>query len=234
METWVYIIAVLALAAATIAYVMATPGMKEAVTLRPHGHHAGAPAPHVETAEPRHQLDGAPAAAAVPAVAQTVAETSGPVADAADEPEIAFEQIASDQVDAEIVLDEPDVPQPDLAPVAAEPLGADASNDLGQVEHMNREDERAAAEDAALASPVAAVFGEAPEQVWDGPFGPGSADAADDGSGPRGWTVKAARSARVYLTADLPVFEQARANVWFVNEQRAIDAGFTKWTPPAS
>ena len=70
------------------------------------------------------------------------------------------------------------------------------------------------------------------EQVWDGPFGPGSAEAGPNGEGPRGWTVKAARQTKVYLTEDIPVYAAAKANVWFVDEQRAIDAGFRRWDMP--
>ena len=70
------------------------------------------------------------------------------------------------------------------------------------------------------------------EQIWDGPFGPGSAEAGEDGEGPLGWTVKAARQTKVYLTPEDPVYTQARANVWFVDEQRAIDAGFRRWDVP--
>lgn len=70
------------------------------------------------------------------------------------------------------------------------------------------------------------------EQVWDGPFGPGSAEAGPNGEGPRGWTIKGARQTKVYLTPDIPVFNSAKANVWFVDEQRAIDAGFHRWDAP--
>lgn len=70
------------------------------------------------------------------------------------------------------------------------------------------------------------------EQVWDGPFGPGSAEAGPHGEGPRGWTIKGARQTKVYLTPDIPVFNSAKANVWFVDEQRAIDAGFHRWDAP--
>lgn len=72
------------------------------------------------------------------------------------------------------------------------------------------------------------------EQVWDGPFGPGSAEAGPEGEGPRGWTVKAARQTKVYLTPDVPVYAAARANVWFVDEERARDAGFKRWEAPRS
>ncbi|WP_147675045.1 sunset domain-containing protein [Nigerium massiliense] len=67
---------------------------------------------------------------------------------------------------------------------------------------------------------------------WDGPFGPGSADAGPDGSGPEGWTVKGAKTTKVYLTPDIPVYDQAKANVWFIDEARAQDAGFRRWDLP--
>lgn len=68
--------------------------------------------------------------------------------------------------------------------------------------------------------------------MWDGPLGPGSAEADEDGSGPAGWTVKAARQTMVYLTPDIPVYEQAKANVWFIDEDRAQSAGFRRWDRP--
>lgn len=85
-----------------------------------------------------------------------------------------------------------------------------------------------------VADYLASIEGEEEvEQVWDGPFGPGSAEAGSNGEGPRGWTVKAARQTKVYLTPDIAVYEAARANVWFVDEQRAIDAGFRRWDMPS-
>lgn len=118
-------------------------------------------------------------------------------------------------------------------------------SDLGEVEHASSVEERAglgdaphgAGESSGSAEPVPLAAGQAEdevEQVWDGPFGPGSADAGPHGSGPRGWTVKAAKQAKIYITPDLPVYDKATANLWFIDEQRALDAGFTRWTPPSA
>jgi len=131
---------------------------------------------------------------------------------------------------------------------------AESARALGDLEHGSSVEERSHLGDAAhgggedtahQAEPVPYVPADynpdwqaeaeaAPEveQVWDGPFGPGSAEANADGSGPRGWTVKAAQQTKVYLTPDIPVYSAAKANVWFVDEQRAIDAGFRRWDMP--
>lgn len=65
--------------------------------------------------------------------------------------------------------------------------------------------------------------------VTDAPYGPGSARAGDDGSGPSGWPVKGNEDSKLYHTPDSPSYEQTRAEVWFKDEEAAAQAGFSPW-----
>ena len=62
-----------------------------------------------------------------------------------------------------------------------------------------------------------------------GPYGTGSAMAGSGGAGPQGWTVKADERAMRYHTADSPSYGPTIAEIWFVNEETAAKAGFTRW-----
>ncbi len=62
-----------------------------------------------------------------------------------------------------------------------------------------------------------------------GPYGPGSAPPAEDGSAPEGWAVKGEEDSQRYHTEDSPHYEQTRAEVWFESESAARSAGFTRW-----
>lgn len=121
---------------------------------------------------------------------------------------------------------------------AGEPAPEESVEVPEAVEPASAEPEPAPAEPEPEPEPAPAEPEPEPEPtgpvatVWDGPFGPGSADANPDGSGPEGWTVKGAKQTKVYLTPDIPVFEQAHANVWFIDEERAQDAGFRRWDVP--
>lgn len=231
MDPMVLLIVVLLLAVAIIAFVMVTPGMREATAKGGHDEHhsEAAPAPKAEAEEsPRVAAAAAPAVEAAPKASAPAVEpeASEPVP---DEDLVEVEQIPAVIEPEPIIsgsvaatLDEPTVAtEPDEVAVVDEP---GYEPDLPQLSE-------AVADTAGTITPAAV---EVVEQIWDGPFGPGSADANEDGSGPRGWEVKAAKQAKVYLTPDLPVYDQAKANLWFVDEQRAIDAGFVRWAPPAS
>lgn len=61
------------------------------------------------------------------------------------------------------------------------------------------------------------------------PYGPGSARARPDGSGPAGWFVKGRSDTRIYYTPDDPVFDQIVAHVWFNDTESAARAFFTPW-----
>lgn len=61
-----------------------------------------------------------------------------------------------------------------------------------------------------------------------GPYGPGSAMPAEDGSAPAGWAVKGEQESETYHTEDSPHYERAVADVWFESENAARAAGFTR------
>ncbi len=70
----------------------------------------------------------------------------------------------------------------------------------------------------------------APEgSAEEGPYGPGSAAPAEDGSGPEGWTVKGNAKSMLYHTEDSPYFGRTNADVWFRDEEAAKAAGFRRW-----
>jgi len=62
-----------------------------------------------------------------------------------------------------------------------------------------------------------------------GPYGPGSAPPAEDGSAPEGWAVKGEQGSETYHTEDSPHYEQTRPEVWFESENAARAAGFERW-----
>lgn len=61
------------------------------------------------------------------------------------------------------------------------------------------------------------------------PYGPGSARADADGSGPEGWVVKGRSDTRLYYTPEDPSYDPVIAQVWFENEEVAARAFFTPW-----
>jgi hypothetical protein len=62
-----------------------------------------------------------------------------------------------------------------------------------------------------------------------GPYGRGSAKPTADGSGPAGWTVKGNEDSMLYHTPASPSYRQTIAEVWFKDEESAVQAGFTPW-----
>ncbi|MCV7146900.1 hypothetical protein [Mycobacterium riyadhense] len=65
------------------------------------------------------------------------------------------------------------------------------------------------------------------------PYGPGSARAEADGSGPDGWLVKGRSDTRLYYTPDDPGYDPIVAQVWFEDEECAARAFFTPWRKSA-
>ncbi|WP_186272947.1 hypothetical protein [Mycobacterium kubicae] len=65
------------------------------------------------------------------------------------------------------------------------------------------------------------------------PYGPGSARAEADGSGPPGWLVKGRSDTRLYYTPDDSTYERVIAQVWFTDEDSAARAFFTPWSKSA-
>ncbi|KAA1250062.1 hypothetical protein F0Q45_11760 [Mycobacterium simiae] len=65
------------------------------------------------------------------------------------------------------------------------------------------------------------------------PYGPGSARADTDGSGPEGWLIKGRTDTRLYYTPDDPSYDATDAQVWFQDEAAAARAFFTAWSKSA-
>ena len=61
------------------------------------------------------------------------------------------------------------------------------------------------------------------------PYGPGSANAGPDGAGPPGWLVKGRMDTKLYYTPDDPPYDAGVAQVWFIDEESAKRARFTRW-----
>jgi uncharacterized membrane protein ArfC len=61
------------------------------------------------------------------------------------------------------------------------------------------------------------------------PYGPGSARAGAEGSGPTGWLVKGRSDTRLYYTRDDAAYDRVVAQVWFKDEESAMRASFTPW-----
>lgn len=62
-----------------------------------------------------------------------------------------------------------------------------------------------------------------------GPYGVGSAKPGPGGTGPQGWTVKGNEDSMLYHTPDSPSYEETIAEMWFVDEETAVKAGFEPW-----
>ena len=65
--------------------------------------------------------------------------------------------------------------------------------------------------------------------VHTGRFGVGTADPAEDGSGPEGWDIKGNADSMLFHTTDSPYHGRTKADVWFDSEDSARAAGFTRW-----
>ena len=61
------------------------------------------------------------------------------------------------------------------------------------------------------------------------PYGPGSARAGAEGSGPTGWLVKGRSDTRLYYTHDDAAYDRVVAQVWFKDEESAMRASFIPW-----
>lgn len=122
-------------------------------------------------------------------------------------------------------------PEPVLAVADGVPNDAEAAV-VGAVESpsvaMIDADADAQAEADAEAEAEADGDGDGDAGVW-GRFGPGTADAAADGSGPEGWTIKGNANSMLFHTSDSPWYGRTIAEVWFDSEASAKAAGFKHW-----
>lgn len=62
--------------------------------------------------------------------------------------------------------------------------------------------------------------------VPDGTYGPGSADPAEDGSGPDGYNIKGNANSMLYHTTESVFYEVTKPEAWFRTEDDAKRAGF--------
>lgn len=100
----------------------------------------------------------------------------------------------------------------------------------GQPEAGSAASDTAAAQDAGDFGYDEAHFGAASSGGFaPGPYGPGSAVPAEDGSGPAGWTIKGNAGSMLFHTPDSPSYEHTTAEVWFESEEAARAAGFAHW-----
>ncbi len=95
--------------------------------------------------------------------------------------------------------------------------GGSAADDEPAVENGSAADDEPAVENGSAADDEPAT-----------PFGPGSAAAGPDGSGPDGFTIKGNADSMLYHLPDGRWYEATVAEVWFDSEESARAAGFTK------
>lgn len=153
----------------------------------------------------------------VEASAETIERmTGGGETEVTDPDDVTPEQVESLADDAEEAAPEsPDEADPSSLPAQESVEGA--RDEAG----TQATEEEAQSEEAAGTDPEAGVE--------EGPYGPGSAAAADDGSGPEGWTIKGNADSMLYHTEDSPYFSRTKAEVWFRDEESAAAAGFERW-----
>lgn len=90
-------------------------------------------------------------------------------------------------------------------------------------------DSDAALAEAGASAGISATGEVVDEGVVTEPYGPGSAAAAADGSGPEGWTIKGNAESMLFHTEQSPGYARTRAQVWFQDEASAAAAGFHHW-----
>jgi hypothetical protein len=111
-------------------------------------------------------------------------------------------------------------------PAAAAPKAASAATVVAEVPAAAAE-ETGGALDAP--GPKRKPRGKKRKQLAPGPYGPGSAAANEDGSGPEGWTVKGNANSGLYHAPESPWYSRTKAEAWFESEAAAQAAGFAHW-----
>jgi uncharacterized membrane protein ArfC len=163
----------------------------------------------VEAAAAASVVSGGPSAVATPADEATAAGVDDALADASTVP---FEEPV-------VATRTSDEPVATAAGVGEEAAGTTAGG---------RDESVASAITGSLAAapaPELIVRSEDPDE----PFGPGSAPANADGSGPEGWTIKGNADSGLYHTPSSPAYKRTRAEAWFESEEAAQAAGFARW-----
>jgi hypothetical protein len=81
----------------------------------------------------------------------------------------------------------------------------------------------------AVAAAPAPTLSASPSHDEAHPFGPASAAAGADGSGPDGWTIKGNADSGLYHLPASPSWKRMHAEVGFETEEAAEAAGFKRW-----
>lgn len=63
----------------------------------------------------------------------------------------------------------------------------------------------------------------------DEPYGLGSTRVTPGSAPPAGYTVKGNEESMLYHTPESPSFHQSEGEIWFVDEDSALRAGFRSW-----
>lgn len=63
----------------------------------------------------------------------------------------------------------------------------------------------------------------------DEPYGAGSTRVPSGADAPAGYTIKGHEDSMLYHTPDSPSFQKSDAEIWFVDEDSALRAGFRPW-----
>lgn len=191
------------------------------------------------TTEPAEKADAADAAqekTETVAEAQADTETVAVTGEAADEP-------VTEKTEKTEKADETGAADAEPEPVVAAEQAA-GPEQAGDAETVVASEEAAAevfaaAESAAKAAPEPAdpalsTLDEgaitAELQAAGGPYGPGSAKPAADGTAPSAeFAVKGKESSKLFHTEKSPYFGRTKADVWFKSEADAESAGFQAW-----
>lgn len=157
-------------------------------------------------------------------------------AEAKDQYETAREEVEveADEVTVDVMADEDSAPE-------ATPETIEAVTDAGGQVEKPVEAETTEPEDVDDVTPEEVeeladeAQDDAPEgadldsETQPGPYGVGSAQAGDDGSGPEGWEIKGNANSMLFHTTASPYYGRTKAEVWFQDEASAEAAGFQRW-----
>lgn len=205
-----------------------------------------------ELAEQAQQAETEPGSAVVEAVAparkprKRATPKPTEVVDEATSEQAEAERLEAERLAAEKAARNRARAQRAAATRAARKLAAQAETERLETERAEAEREEAArlqAEQAAaeqLEQPLTADELPSSGPTWldpsdesdawkQGPFGPGSAYAAFDGTAPRGCSVKANLTTKLYYSKSSRFYSRTQADVWFRSEEHAEAAGFTRW-----
>ncbi|BBX31813.1 hypothetical protein MMAG44476_18592 [Mycolicibacterium mageritense DSM 44476 = CIP 104973] len=82
---------------------------------------------------------------------------------------------------------------------------------------------------AAGVAGAAAAAGKDDTAAAEQPYGAGSIRTAATATAPDGYSVKGNEDSMLYHTTESPSYQQTVAEIWFVDEESAVKAGFNRW-----